>query len=300
VNGWDAKVNSSLKADTRPRFATLGLFYAASAALGTVAFFTAFIFFLGNLPKASRPWLVPSADVGPTVAPALAFACNAALLALFSLQHSIMARPFVKRLVGTALPQALERATYVHAANLAGFLFIFFWQPVPIVLWDIENEFVETIIWIGFAAGWILLFAAAFSIDILELLGLRQAWHWSRGQTPPPLSLKTNWLYRYIEHPMYVGVILGFWMTPYMTLGHAALAAQFSLYIALAAGYESRDLRMRFGEEYDCWRLGERDPHMPTRAPVSARVIARELSRRLHPITVQPLSHEMRHLLAQL
>jgi protein-S-isoprenylcysteine O-methyltransferase Ste14 len=300
VNGWDAKAHSSLNIDARPRSATLGLIYAASAALGTVAFFTAFIFFLGNLPKMSRPWLVPSADVGPTVAPALALACNAILLTIFSLQHSIMARPCVKRLVATAVPPALERATYVHAANLAGFLVILFWQPVPIVLWDIDNEFIETLLWIGFAAGWLLLFAAAFGIDIFELLGLRQAWHWSRGETPPPLALKTSWLYRYIEHPMYVGVILGFWMTPYMTLGHAALAAQFSLYIALAAGYERRDLRTRFGEAYDHWRLGERARNIPARAPVSARGIAAELARRLQPITVQPLSHEMRHLLARL
>lgn len=288
------------KTSATPRFATLGLSYAVSAALGTVAFFTTFILFLGNLPNASRPWLVPSADVGPTVVgPEVALVSNAALLFAFSLQHSLMARPSIKRMVAKAVPAALERATYIHAANLAGFLVISLWQPVPIVLWDIDNEFLETVLWSGFAAGWILLFAAAFSIDILELLGVSQAWRWSRGEIPPSLSLKTNWLYRFFEHPMYVGVLLGFWMTPHMTLGHAALATQLSLYIAFATRYERRDLRTRFGEDYDRWRLGGRLAP-PTHVSVAARAIAAELSRRLRPITAQPLSDDIRLLLARL
>jgi protein-S-isoprenylcysteine O-methyltransferase Ste14 len=285
----------------RPPFATLGLLYAVTAALGTVAFFTTFIFFLGNLPKASRPWLEPSADVGhAAVSPVLALCSNALLLILFSLQHSLMARPAVKRLVESLVPPPLERATYVHAANLAGFLVILLWQPVPLVLWRVENELFETVLWIGFAAGWLLLVAAALSIDILELLGIRQAWHWFRGQAPPPLRLKTSRLYGYLEHPMYVGVILGFWMTPYMTLGHAALAAQLSLYIALAVGYERRDLQARFGEDYDRWRAGRPVHGRPARIPAFARSIAAELSRHYQPVAAQPLPAEMRLLVARL
>jgi protein-S-isoprenylcysteine O-methyltransferase Ste14 len=273
--------------------------YAAAAALGTVAFFTTFIFFLGNLPKASRPLLVPSADVGPAVAPALALASNAALLALFSLQHSLMARTSFKRLVANVIPPALERSTYVHAANIAGFLVIWLWQPVPIVLWHVESDALETLLWIGFTAGWLLLFTAAVSIDILALLGLSQAWRWYRGQEPRPLHLMTTRLYRYIEHPMYVGVILGFWMTPYMTLGHAALAAQLTLYIAFAVSYERSDLRARFGDDYDRWRAGHPAPR-PDDLPTFARGIARELWRRYQPITAQPLPAEMQYLLARL
>lgn len=279
----------------------LGLLYALTSVLGSVAFFATFILFLGNLPKVSQPWLVPSADVGTTTAPAeIALLWNAALLAIFSLQHSIMARPFFKRFISRMVPRPLERATYVHAANLAGFLFVLLWQPVPIVLWDVKHEGLETLIWIGFGLGWLLLFAAAFSINILELLGLRQAWHWSRGRTQTPLELKTNWLYRYFEHPMYVGVVLGFWMTPYMTLGHASLAAQLTLYIVLAAVYERRDLRARFGRKYDCWRTGQSTRGTPARVPALTRAIGFELSRHYQPISIQPLPREMRALLERL
>lgn len=286
---------------SRRGFRSLGLLYAFAAALGTVAFFATFIFFLGNLPKLSQSWIWPSADTGPAaVTPALALLLNGFLLTLFSLQHSVMARPFFKRFVSRLIPPPLERATYVHAANLAGLLFIALWQPVPLVLWDVKGEFLETLIWIGFAVGWLLLFAAAFSINVFELLGLRQAWRWFIGKKPSPLELKTNWLYRYFEHPMYVGVILGFWMTPYMTLGHAALAAQLTLYIAVAVSYERRDLRARFGRDYDSWRSGQGHHEIAPPLPTWARVIAGELSHRYRPITVQPLPPEIRALLARL
>ncbi|MBN8911661.1 MAG: hypothetical protein J0H65_06285 [Rhizobiales bacterium] len=274
--------------------------YAATAAIGTVAFFATFIFFLGNLPKISSPWLVPSADKGPAVTPLLALVLNAMLLALFSLQHSLMARPFFKRLVCRVIPQPLERATYVHAANLAGFLLIALWQPVPIVIWNIRNELLEPFVWTAFGLGWLLLFAAAFSMNILELLGLRQAWRWYRGRTPLPLTLSTSWLYRYLEHPMYVGVILGFWMTPHMTLGHAALATQLTLYIAVAVGYERRDLRQRFGSDYECWCKGTPHRSLPAGAPAWAPIIAPELSRLYKPVTLQPLPPRMRLLLDRL
>lgn len=275
---------------------SIGLIYALTAFGGTFAFFTTFIIFLGNLPKASEPWLMQSADVGPAISPALALLSNAVFLTLFCLQHSLMARTPVKRLVSALVPAPLERATYVHAANLTGFLFILLWQPVPTVLWHFENDAVEALLWIAFGIGWLLLFAAAISIDLLELLGLGQAWAWYQGRAPQPLRLKTNWLYSFIEHPMYVGVILGFWMTPYMTLGHAALAAHLTLYIVLAAGYERRDLRTRFGRTYDLWRAR----HAVPAVPALARTIAGELSRRYQPVAAAPIPMEMRALLARL
>jgi protein-S-isoprenylcysteine O-methyltransferase Ste14 len=284
-----------LRRDTALRVA--GLLYAASAFAGTFAFFTTFIVFLGNLPKASSPWLVPSADVGSGMAWPLAVAWNALLITIFCLQHSLVARAGVKRAIAAVMPEPLERATYVHAANIAGILVILLWQPVPVVLWDIDNDILKTVLWIAFGIGWLLLFVAALSIDLLELLGIRQAWAWFSRRQPAPLVLKTNWLYRYIEHPMYVGVVLGFWMTPLMTVGHAALAAQLTLYIAIAMSFERRDLRGRFGAPYDLWR----ESQVPTPPlPEFARAIAWELGRRYRPLANEPLTQEMRSLLARL
>jgi protein-S-isoprenylcysteine O-methyltransferase Ste14 len=272
-----------------------GLAYAATAFLGTFAFFATFIIFLGNLPRPEQPWLTSSADVGTAASdPFLALASNALLLMLFSLQHSLMARTGVKQIITSIVPSSLERATYVHAANITGFLFILLWQPVPIEIWNVENALAKAMLWIAFGAGWLLLFAAAISIDIFELLGVKQAWAWIKGHPPRSLALKTNWLYRYVEHPMYIGVILGFWMTPFMTVGHAALAAQLTLYIAFAVRLERRDLQTRFGEHYAAWR----DGHELSAIPIAVRGIAKELPRTYLPNRTP--SAKMHALLSQL
>jgi protein-S-isoprenylcysteine O-methyltransferase Ste14 len=270
----------------------LGLFYGASAFLGTWVFFTWFVIFLGNLPKRHEPWISPTVDVaaGTELTPLAAALANAALLSLFCLQHSLMARPRFKRALAAHLPPALERATYVHAANLTGFLFLALWTPIDGTLWSIENDAVKAVIWMAFGTGWLILFLAALSIDVTELLGLRQAWRWSHGLPHAPLALKTSWLYRYLEHPMYVGVLLGFWMTPHMTVGHALLASQLTLYIALAMSYERRDLTERFGAAYLRWR----DRGAPAGLPSSASMrIAAELQRRLEPVVLEPLPRRM-------
>jgi protein-S-isoprenylcysteine O-methyltransferase Ste14 len=267
-----------------------------AAFVGTFAFFAAFIAFLGNFPKASNPWLAPSADVGVGTAWPIALAWNALLITIFCLQHSLMARTGVKRAIAAVMPQALERATYVHAANITGFLIILLWQPIPAVLWDIDNDTLKAVLWTAFGIGWLLLLVAALSIDLLELLGMRQAWAWFNLRQPAPLVLKKNWLYRYVEHPMYVGVVLGFWMTPFMTVGHAALAAQLTLYIGIAMSFERRDLRTRFGKDYDLWRESQGAAELPE----FVRAIAAELGRRYAPLAREPLTHKMKTLLARL
>jgi protein-S-isoprenylcysteine O-methyltransferase Ste14 len=142
----------------------------------------------------------------------------------------------------------------VHAANAAGFAIMLCWQPIPATLWDVNWQPAETLLWVLFGAGWLLLFSAALSFDVLELLGVRHAWARFRGKPPPAPSLKTGWLYAYVPHPMYVGLLLGVWAAPDMSVGHALLAAGFTAYILLALGYEERDLAARFGGAYRTWR----------------------------------------------
>lgn len=276
-----------------------GLIYAVAAFIGTWVFFTWFVIFLGNLPKLESPWIAPSIDVsevGATADPFAAALANCALLALFCFHHSLMARPRFKRALARVLPPALERATYVHVANLTGFLFLWLWTPIPQPLWTIENDVAKALVWIGFGIGWLILLLAALSIDVMQLLGIRQAWAWYRGRTPEPLTLRTSWLYSYIEHPMYVGVLLGFWMTPHMSVGHALLASQLTLYIAIAMSFERRDLEQRFGTAYRRWRAVD---HPRWDYHVSGE-IARELQRRFQPVVSEPLPRLMIALLRRL
>lgn len=243
------------RAKMRPtviRFAATA--YAIFAFFTTFAFFTCFVIFLGNLPSPSNPWITPTVDTGDAAAPILAAIINIALIALFGLQHSLMARPFFKAWLTKVIPEGLERSTYVIAAVAAGFIMILFWQPIPIPIWDVPEE-LAPIFWTVFASGWIILLVSAINFGLLELLGVRQSRAWAHGGNPVRLTLKLGGLYSIMPHPMYVGVLLGLWVTPSMTFGHLLMAAGLTIYILIAKTYEERDLTDRFGDAYQCsWR----------------------------------------------
>lgn len=231
-----------------------GLVYAWSGFAIMWAFWTCFIVFLASPRWTAISWPLPTIDHGGWVQHPLAAAgIDAFLIALFGLQHSLMARPWFKQHVTGRLPAAFERCTYVHAANVALFALILFWQPIPVMIWDVPAPLRE-VMWVAFAAGWLILLLGALSFGIFELLGVEQMRAWYRGQPAPAPRLKTGLLYRLVPHPMYVGVLLAMWATPRMTLGHMILAAGMTGYVLIAMRHEERDLAHRFGPAYAQWR----------------------------------------------
>jgi len=218
------------------------------------AFWISFVVFLANPRWAAKQWHLPTIDgTSDAVHPAIAAAIDLALISLFGLQHSVMARPWFKSAVMGRLPDAFQRCTYVHAANMALFALIVFWQPVPLVVYAAGTPLRE-LAWAAFGAGWIILFLGALSFGIRDLLGIRQMQAWMQGTRTPAPRLQTGLLYRWLRHPMYVGVLLAVWATPRMTVGHLLLAAGMTLYVLIAMRYEERDLVARFGNAYARWR----------------------------------------------
>jgi len=241
-------------------------FYLLFALVAYAIFFATFLHligFVGNLP--GIPKTVDSGLAGD-LAPALIV--NAALIALFGLQHSVMARQGFKQAWKKIVPAPIERSVYVLLASLALILLFAFWRPIAGEVWRVENAAGAAILWALFAAGWLIVLLSTFLINHFELFGLQQVYLHSRGRTAAEPQFRQPLFYRVVRHPLYAGFFLAFWATPYMSYGHLLLAAGMSVYMLIAIRYEERDLVGLFGHDYEEYRhrVGMLTPRMRRRS----------------------------------
>ncbi|HXJ89180.1 MAG TPA: isoprenylcysteine carboxylmethyltransferase family protein [Candidatus Binatia bacterium] len=189
-------------------------------------------------------------DSGVEGSIAEALAINAGLLALFALQHSIMARSWFKRAWTRIVPPAAERSTYVLFSSVALILLFWQWRPIGGVIWQVDNELGQMAIYLVYAMGWILLLLATFLINHFDLFGLRQVYLHFRGQEYSGLAFRTPGLYKVVRHPIYFSWLCIFWATPRMTVAHLVFALATTGYILMAIPLEERDLLRAYGDAY--------------------------------------------------
>lgn len=218
----------------------IGRIFAFLYGSGSYAvFFATFLYAIGFVGN----FLVPKSLDSPAEGPwQTALAVDLALLALFALQHSVMARPAFKRLLTRVVPPAIERSTYVLASSLALALLFWQWRPLGGAIWDVQNELGVALLYAGFAFGWLLVLVTTFVINHFDLFGLRQVWRHLRGEPQQGLAFVTPVLYRLVRHPLYVGWFFAFWCTPTMTVTHLVFAVMTTAYILIAIRLEERDL----------------------------------------------------------
>jgi methanethiol S-methyltransferase len=205
--------------------------------------------FVGNL-------IVPkSIDSPHDGSIAIAVVINLMLLALFGIQHSVMARPAFKRVWTRIIPEPIERSTYVLASNAVVILLMWQWRSIDYVIWDFQHPLLRGVAWVGFATGWLLVPLASMMISHFDLFGARQVWFHLRGQRYQDSPFRTPYMYKHIRHPLYVGWMIAFWATPTMTVGHLLFAAVLTGYMVLAAAaFEEPDLIVHFGDQYENYR----------------------------------------------
>ena len=185
---------------------------------------------------------------------AVAFAIDVALLAVFAIQHSVMARKWFKEWWTRIVPPPLERSTYVLLSSLALILLFWQWRPLGGVVWSIEDPVARVGLRVMFAFGWAMVLVSTFLINHFDLFGLRQVWLYLRGRTYTSLRFGTPGPYRLVRHPLYVGWLFAFWSTPTMTLAHLLFSIMTTAYILVAIQFEERDLAREHGESYEAYR----------------------------------------------
>ena len=215
-------------------------------------FFATFLYliaFVGNLP------FVPvTVDRGPEAPVATAIVVNVALIALFGVQHSAMARQSFKRAWTRFVPWPAERSIYVLAASLALIVLFVGWRPIQGTVWSVENPMAANLLMLLFAVGWLIVLLSTFLINHFELFGLQQAWFHMQGRTAVAPHFRQPFFYKLVRHPLYLGFFIAFWSTPAMSYGHLLLAVGMSIFMLIAIQLEERDLVSLFGREYEEYR----------------------------------------------
>ena len=239
-----------------------GVLTAAYGIAGYAIFLFVFLYLIGFVADADFTVgsvhlvekTIDRGGIGHGTLTVAAVVIDAALLALFGLQHSVMARPGFKRRWTRIVPPSAERSTYVLAASICLLVLFAAWHPITGNVWRVTAQPWRALLIATALAGWAIVLLSTFLIDHFDLFGLRQVFARLRGRRHAEHPFKTPFLYRVVRHPIYTGFLIAFWVTPTMTLGHLIFAAVMTGYILMAVRLEERDLIRAFGEQYRDYR----------------------------------------------
>jgi len=214
-------------------------------------FFVTFLYAIGFVTDLGVPKTIDSGTVVPS---AQALIVNLLLMAVFAVQHSLMARKQFKAWWTQFVPPQVERSTYVLLSSLALVLLFWQWRPMPVPVWQIADPYLATAVTVLSFVGWLIVLTSTFLINHFELFGLQQIVNNLAGRSASAARFRTPLYYKFVRHPLYLGFIIAFWAAPTMTVGRLLFAAVTTAYIFVGIVLEERDLVELFGDEYRRYR----------------------------------------------
>ncbi len=191
---------------------------------------------------------------GPVESAARAIAVDVVLLALFAIQHSVMARPAFKRWWTQIVPPVAERSTFVLFASALLALIVWQWRPLPGVVWQVTNPAGVLALHGLYFLGWAIVLYATFLIDHFELFGLRQSIAYALGRPLRSAQFTERSLYRVVRHPLMLGFLVAFWAAPVMSPGRLLFAGVITAWVLVAIRIEESTLVAIHGEQYEGYR----------------------------------------------
>src|SRR4051812_2835574 len=178
-----------------------------------LVFLGTFLYAIGFIGNFGFPTTLDGAATGPL---GTGLAIDVALLTVFAVQHSVMARKWFKEWWTRIVPKPIERSTYVLFSSIALIGLFALWRPLGGVIWSVEDPIGRVVLRTLFAFGWGLVLFSTFLINHFDLFGLRQVWRYLLGRPEGEMRFTTPGPYKLVRHPLYVGWLFAFWMTPVM------------------------------------------------------------------------------------
>jgi protein-S-isoprenylcysteine O-methyltransferase Ste14 len=174
---------------------------------------------------------------------------NALLAIQFSVPHSLLLHPSVRKQLGRLIPPAFYGCFYSLVTCCSLWLMFLFWRQSPLVFWRLEGM-PAVLVKTGFFGSWIALF---YSLSLTGF-GWQTGWtpwiHWVRGLPQPKRPFEPRGAYRFLRHPVYLSFLGLIWFTPTMTFDHALLTVVWTAYILLGSYLKDERLAYYLGESY--------------------------------------------------
>jgi protein-S-isoprenylcysteine O-methyltransferase Ste14 len=148
-------------------------------------------------------------DTGPESGIFEAIVVNLALMSLFAIQQSVMARKSFKHWWTQFIPKSVGRSTYVLCASLTLLLLFWLWRSMPAIIWPVQEAEMAMVIATLSFIGWVIVFTSTFLINHFELFGLHQVADNLIGREMPAPVLRAPLFYRFVRRPLHLGFLSG-------------------------------------------------------------------------------------------
>ena len=184
------------------------------------------------------------------------------LWAFFGLQHSLLARPSTKLWIVNLLGVTFEKYFYPIIYFISQcIVFLAIYDTIrhlspQVIIYALPENSLGFVFWLNRLSN-LFLILTVFHFNLGTFTGVTQFFdYFSRHKfrdtlNCEPTTLNTKYLYKYIRHPMYLGIILVFItsVTIYTELFFVNLIC-IVFYIELGSYFEEKSLYRKFGDQY--------------------------------------------------
>lgn len=180
-------------------------------------------------------------------------AWDAALSAVFFIQHSGMIRQAFQKRFERVAPPSVHAAVYSIVSGAALLLVLALWQRSADVIWSVGPP-LGLAFRMGFVAAIVGFVWGIRALRGFDGFGLRSIRDRACGRTRAREPLTVRGPYRWVRHPLYTCVLLMIWSCSEVTADRLLFNLLWTAWIVVGTILEEKDLVRDFDDEYVRYR----------------------------------------------